>query len=179
MFRRYQSDDVTRNQSNYSATMLCWLGPFWSCSVFNHSINSATVLQAVLQVNAEPLRNWLIEMMSGLGTLRVPAKVSTQMKSCQQTSISYTFKHEIMNFYYINLSELMNSLKTFRLWKPLLFVVMTIFHCVGARLSTLMSDFDRLGRSIFGQEMGNARPMRKEMDEKVFFPPELAFSFFG
>ena len=165
VFRRYQSGDVTKNHSNDDAMMLSGLGQFRSSSA---STFSAALLQLVLQANTEPFRNGLTGMRSRLGTIRVPAKFSIQMKHSKQTCIFCTLKHEILSFYYNNLFYLMNFLKIFRLWKYLWSVVNTNIFCVGARVSTLMSSSDWLRPYIFRRKMEKTRPMREEMDGKVF-----------
>ena len=50
---------------------------------------------------------------------------------------------------------------------------------VGAAISISISVSDALGPSIFRRKMERTRPMRQEMDARVFFPARVGISAFA
>ena len=78
-----------------------------------------------------------------------------------------TFTHEILNFIISNLSHRMNFIIIFELWKLSVIFVYTYGDCVGARISTLISNSDGLSPCFFRLKLEKTCRVREEVNGKV------------
>ena len=115
-----------------------------------------------------------VEMRIGLEIFLFPVQILSKWSA---VSSSEHFKQEIMNSFNLIISNLMNFIRVFFLWKISWSLAYTNIYCVGAEKSTLMSNFDWVGSYIFRRMMEKTRLVMEEMDGKVFISHQ-SWNFF-